>query len=72
MATTFWLLMGYNLSCTTASDMLFDSRGGFLGTSYPMKTQPRSRSKGRCHGNPFWDYISCKWILTGDNGMGIS
>ena len=22
----------------TASDMLFDSMGGFLGTSYPMKT----------------------------------
>jgi len=38
MATTFWLSMGYNFSCVIASDMLFDSRGGFLGTSYPMKT----------------------------------
>ena len=38
MATTFWLSMGYNFSCMTASDTLFDSRRGFLGTRYPMKT----------------------------------
>jgi len=31
MATSFWLSMGYNFSCTTASDTLFDSRGGFRG-----------------------------------------
>jgi len=37
-ATTFWLSMSYNFSCITASDTLFDSRGGFSGTSYPMKT----------------------------------
>ena len=30
-ATTFWLLMGYNFSCMTASDKLFDSRVGFRG-----------------------------------------
>ena len=39
MATTFWLSVGYNFSCMTASDTLFDSRGGFSGTSYPMKTE---------------------------------
>ena len=38
MATTFWLSMGYNFSCSTASDRMFDSRGGFSGTSYPLKT----------------------------------
>jgi len=38
MATTFWLLMGYNFSCMIASDMLFDSRGRFSGSSYQMKT----------------------------------
>ena len=38
MATTFWLSTGYNYSCMTASDMLFDSRGEFSGTSCPMKT----------------------------------
>ena len=37
-ATTFWLSMGYNFSCMIASDTLFDYRGGFSGTSYPMKT----------------------------------
>jgi len=29
---------GYNCDCMIASDMLFDSRGVFLGSSYPMKT----------------------------------
>jgi len=38
MATTFGVSMGHNFSCMTASDTLFDSRGGFSGTSYPMKT----------------------------------
>jgi len=38
MVTTFWLLMGYNFGCMIASDALFDSRGGFSGSSYPMKT----------------------------------
>ena len=38
METTFWLLVGYNFSCMIASDTLFDSRDGFLGSSYPMKT----------------------------------
>jgi len=38
MATTFWLSMGYNVSCMTASDTLFDSRGGLSGTSSPVKT----------------------------------
>ena len=38
VATTFWLPMGYNFGCMTASKSVFDSRGGFSGTSYPMKT----------------------------------
>ena len=36
--TTFWLSMGYNFGCMIASDTLFDSKGGFSGSSYPMKT----------------------------------
>jgi len=28
----------YNFGCVIASDTLFDSRGGFSGSSYPMKT----------------------------------
>jgi len=37
-ATTFCLSVGYNFGCMIANDTLFDSRGGFSGSSYPMKT----------------------------------
>jgi len=43
MATNFRMqfaiigFVGYNFGCMIASDMLFDSRGGFSGSSYPMK-----------------------------------
>ena len=30
--------VGYNFGCIIASDTLFNSRGVFLGSSYPMKT----------------------------------
>jgi len=30
--------VGYNFGCMIASDTLFDSRGGFSGSSYPVKT----------------------------------
>jgi len=30
--------MGYNFGCVIASGTLFDYRGGFSGSSYPMKT----------------------------------
>jgi len=43
MATTFWLSMGYNFGCMIASVTLFDSTGGFTGSSYPTKTYPISR-----------------------------
>jgi len=29
---------GYNFGCMIVSDTLFDTRGGFSGSSYPMKT----------------------------------
>ena len=38
MTTPFCLSMSYNFGCMIASDTLFDSRGGFSGSSYPMKT----------------------------------
>jgi len=34
--------VGYNFGCMIASDTLFDFRGGFSGSSYLMKTWPRS------------------------------
>jgi len=39
----FLAFAGLFFGCMIASDMLFHSRGGFLGSSYPMKTQPISR-----------------------------
>jgi len=30
--------VGYNFGCMIASDTQFDSRGGFSGSGYPMKT----------------------------------
>jgi len=30
--------VGYNFGCTIASDTQFDTRSGFLGSSYPVKT----------------------------------
>jgi len=33
-----WRLMGYDFGCMIASDTQFDSRDGFSGSSYPMKT----------------------------------
>jgi len=73
MPTTFWHSMGYNFSFMIASDTLFDSRGWVFGDKLPNKDNSRDRGcKGRCHGNQFWDYISCKWTLTGDNEMRLS
>jgi len=37
--TIFWLSMGYNFGCVIASHALFDSTGGFAGSSYPLKIQ---------------------------------
>jgi len=48
MATTLGMqfaitgFVGYNFGCMIASDTLFDSRGGFSGSGYLMKTYPRS------------------------------
>ena len=38
IATPFCLSMSYNFGCMIDNDALFDSRGGFSGSSYPMKT----------------------------------
>jgi len=32
-------IVGYNCGCLIASDKLFDSRGRFSGSSYPIKTK---------------------------------
>jgi len=38
MATTFWLTMGFNFGCVIASSTIFDSMGGFSGSSNPTQT----------------------------------
>ena len=38
ISTNFWLSMGYNFAFMTASDTLFDSKGGFSSSSYPKNT----------------------------------
>jgi len=30
--------VGYNFGCVIASDTVFNARGGYSGSSYPMKT----------------------------------
>ena len=68
MATTFCLSMDYNFGCMIASDTLFDSRGEFSGSSYPMKT---ANSKGFCHGNQFWPSkygVQCTLAPPGEYG----
>jgi len=72
MAITFWLSMGYNFSCMTASDTLFDPRVGFRGQAIQWRHSRDRWSKERCHGNQFRDYISCKWTLTEDNDVRLS
>jgi len=37
MAATFWLSMGYNFGCMTASDTLFDSRDWVFGAKLSNK-----------------------------------
>ena len=52
MATTFWLSIGYNFSCMTASDTLFDSRLWVFGDKLSNDSRDRG-STGRYHGNHF-------------------
>jgi len=55
MVTPFCLSKGYNFGCMIASDTLFDSRSGFSGSIYPMKTADFEVLRDVCcHGNRFW------------------
>jgi len=38
MGNNFWISLRYSFGCIIASNTLSDSRGGFLGSSYPIKT----------------------------------
>ena len=45
---------------------------GFRGQAIQRRHSRDRGSKGRCHGNQFWDCISCKWTLTEDNDIRLS
>jgi len=45
---------------------------GFRGQAIQWRHGRDRGPKRRCHGNQFWNYISCKWPRTRDNNMGIS
>jgi len=47
--------VGYNFGCMIASDMLFDLGVGFQGQAIQWSHSRDQESKGRCHGNQFWD-----------------
>jgi len=65
MATTFWLSVGYNFSymITSLGTCCFILGVGFWEQAIQWRHGWDWVSKGCCHGNQFWDYISCKWIL---------
>jgi len=69
MATNFVMqfaitgFVGYNFRCMIASDTLVDSRGGFSGSSYPMKTWPILRFLETLPWQPFFGflYMGARW-----------
>ena len=50
-----WHLMGYNFGCMIASDTLLILGEGFCGQAIRQRHTRDGMSKGRCHGNQFWD-----------------
>jgi len=54
--------VGYNFSCMIASDMLFDSRGGFSGSSYPMKTAKIEWLRVVAMATNFGNKIAINWL----------
>jgi len=47
--------MSYNFGCEIASDTRFDSRGWVFRVKLSDEDSWFRGSKGRCHGNQFWD-----------------
>jgi len=57
--------MGYNFGCMIASDTQFDSRGGYSGSSYPMKTQIECQRVVAMATN-FGTKIAINWLCVDD------
>jgi len=62
-----WLSMGYNFGRIIARDMLFNSRGGFLGSSCPMKTADFEVLRGVAMATIFgFLYVGCTLAPPGE------
>jgi len=59
--------VGKNSGCMIASDMLFDYRGGFSGSSYAMKTQPRSSVRTVAIATNFGTKVAINWLCVNDS-----
>ena len=61
-----WLL-GYNFGCMIASDMLFDSKGGFSGSRYPMKTAEIKCLRVIAMATNLWTKIAIIWLCVNNS-----
>ena len=59
--------MGYNFGCMTPSDTQFDSRGGFSGSSYRMKTAEIERLRAIAMATYFGTKIAINWLCVSDS-----
>jgi len=60
-------IVGYNFGCMIGSNMLFDSRGGISGSSYPMKTSRDQVSKVIAMATNFGTKIAISWLCVKDS-----
>ena len=54
--------VGYSFCCMIGSGTLFHSRGGFLGSSYPMKTAEIERLRVVAMATNFGTNIAINWL----------
>jgi len=59
--------VGYNFGCMITSDTLFDSRGGFSGSSYPMKTSEIECLRVVAMATNFGTNIAISWLCVNDS-----
>ena len=72
MATNFGTKSAITGFVWTIATRRLVREGGLSGRPTECRYCWHPATKGRCHGNQFWDCISCKWTLTEDNDMRLS
>jgi len=63
--------MSYNFGCTIASDTLFDSWGGFWGSSCPMKTAEIKCLRVVAMTTNFGTKIAINWLCVNDSDQTV-